>query len=148
MVFNATLKTIVHAVISWRSIILVEETAVPRENHWLSVIDKHFLIMLYQVHLVWGWAGFELTTLVMIGTDCLGGSGVENCTSLRLWACIYYRWTTHFVLQNSQRATAEEIKSFVCIIKNSCDKYSDFYDVQVRCHVISWVGKAWFDLSM
>ena len=29
-------------------------------------------IMLYQVQLAWGWAGFELTTLVVIGTDCIG----------------------------------------------------------------------------
>ena len=63
--------------------------------------------MLYQVHLV--WAGFELTTLVMIGTDCIGGSGVEHCTSRMPRACIYYHWTTHFVLRNSQRATTEEI---------------------------------------
>jgi hypothetical protein len=31
MVFNATLNNI--SVISWRSVLLVEETGVPRENH-------------------------------------------------------------------------------------------------------------------
>ena len=31
MVFNATFNNI--SVISWRSVLLVEETAVPRENH-------------------------------------------------------------------------------------------------------------------
>ena len=46
MVFNATFNNI--SVISWRSVLLVEETAIPRENH--RPVSSH--IMLYQVHLV------------------------------------------------------------------------------------------------
>ena len=49
MVFNATFNTI-------------------------SVMAVSFIgggnIMLYRVHLA--WAGFELTTLVVLGTDCIG----------------------------------------------------------------------------
>jgi hypothetical protein len=60
MVFNATFNNI--SVISWRSVLLLEETGVPGENH------RPVTIMLYQVHLI--WLGFDLTTLVVIGTDC------------------------------------------------------------------------------
>ena len=67
MVFNAAFNNI--SVISWRSLLLVEETAVPGENHWpVASPDKLYDIMLYQVHL----AGFEFITLVMLGTDCTG----------------------------------------------------------------------------
>jgi hypothetical protein len=51
MVFNATFNNI--SVISWLSVLLVEETGIPGENH------RHP-------------AGFELTTLVVIGTGCIG----------------------------------------------------------------------------
>jgi hypothetical protein len=68
MVFYATFNNI--AVISWRSVLLVEETRISVENirpvasHWQTL----YHIMLYQVHLA--LAGFELTTLVVMGNDC------------------------------------------------------------------------------
>jgi hypothetical protein len=64
MVFNATFNNI--SVISWESVLLVEETGVPRENHRpVTSYDKLYHIMLYR-------AGFKLTTLVVIGIDCTG----------------------------------------------------------------------------
>jgi hypothetical protein len=53
---------------------LVKETEVPGENNWpaASHWKTLYYITLYWAHLA--WAGFELTTLVMIliGTDCIG----------------------------------------------------------------------------
>ena len=71
MMFNATFNNI--SAISWRSVLLVEETGVlgEKKNTDLSqATDKFDHIMLYQVHFV--WAGFKLTTLVVIGTDYTG----------------------------------------------------------------------------
>jgi hypothetical protein len=64
MVFNSTFNNI--SVISWRSVLLVEKTGTPGENRRPAASRW----MLYRVHLV--WAGFQLTTLVVIGTNCIG----------------------------------------------------------------------------
>jgi hypothetical protein len=64
MVFNATFNNI--SFIQWRSVLLVEETGIPGENHRPAV--NHWQTMSHNVV----WTGFEPTTLMVIGTDCIG----------------------------------------------------------------------------
>jgi hypothetical protein len=67
MVFNATFNNI--SAISWRSVLLVEETRVPGENHRpVAVTDKLYHIVLYISPL----SGCEPKTSVVIGTDYTG----------------------------------------------------------------------------
>jgi hypothetical protein len=61
MAVNATFNNI--SVTSWQLVLLVEETI-----DLSQVTDKLYHIMLYWVHLT--WAGFKLTTLVVIGLIC------------------------------------------------------------------------------
>ena len=89
MLFNTTFNNI--SVISWRSILLVEETRVPGENHWPSISYWQLYPIMYRVHLA--WTGFELAMLVMIGTDCIGSckSNYDTIRSRPRKVSVYYK---------------------------------------------------------
>ena len=75
MVFNVTLNNI--SVISWRSVLLMEETGVLGENHRPV---KFYHIMLYRVRLA--WTGLELTTSVQFFSYIVAGT---SYISMRWW---------------------------------------------------------------
>ena len=65
MMFNNTFYNNI-SVISWRSVLLVEKTWVPGENHRpVTSYWQIYHIMLYRVHFCLNW--IELTTSVVIG---------------------------------------------------------------------------------
>jgi hypothetical protein len=77
MVFYATFNNI--SVLSWRSVLLVEETGVPGENDRpTQVTDTLYQIISYRMHI--DLARFELTMLVVMGIDCIGN---YNSTTIR-----------------------------------------------------------------
>jgi hypothetical protein len=81
MVFNATVNNI--PVRSWWSVLLVEETG----EILSQVTEKLYHIMLYRTHLA--WAGFELTTLVVIGTVVIW---YHEHSYLFIFRIISYSW--------------------------------------------------------
>ena len=63
-----------------------------------QVIDTLNHILLYRVHLV--WAGFKLTTLLVIGTDCIG-SYKSNSHMITRNPNLFQRLMTHSCLGDS-----------------------------------------------
>jgi hypothetical protein len=90
--------------ISWRSVLLVEETGVPGENH--RPVANHRQTV---SHIA--WAGFELTTLAVIGTDCTGSykSNYHTISNKKWWGygAKLVLWTKTYRL--SKERTLDEI---------------------------------------
>jgi hypothetical protein len=85
MVFNATFNNI--SALSWRSVLLVEETAGPGENH-RPAASHYILYHNNVVHL----------TLMVIGTDCIGSCKSNYHTITVTTAPDMYRWNIQFWL--------------------------------------------------
>jgi len=86
MVFNTNFNNI--SIISWRSVLLLGETGVPGENHRPVAI---FIIKLY-IEYTSSLAGFELTTLMVICTDCVGSCKSNYHTTMTAHFGSIYKW--------------------------------------------------------
>ena len=80
MVHNFTFNTI--SVISWRAVLLVEETRVFGENHRPTCRKSLTNLSHKTVSSHLAWEGLELASLVVIGTDCICRF---NPTTIRSW---------------------------------------------------------------
>jgi hypothetical protein len=87
------------SVISWRSVLLVEETGIPVENH--RPVASHWQTLSHSVVSSTPWTGFELTMLVMTGIDCIGSckSNYHTITTTMATDC-KYMWSTILILLN------------------------------------------------
>ena len=67
MVLNTTFNSI--SVISWRSVLLMEESWVPEENHWPAASQWQTITYIYCIEYTSPLSGFKFQTHVVIGTD-------------------------------------------------------------------------------
>ena len=104
MVFNTIFNNI--SVISWRSILLVEETRVPKENH--RPVAGHWQILSHKccIEYTLPWTGFKLTTFVQNRQvfskyDVINKDFFYIGTLIKVWSiqdCVLIRvWFTAFV---------------------------------------------------
>jgi hypothetical protein len=104
MVFNTIFNNI--SVISWRSILLVEETGVPRENH--RPVASHWQILSHKccIEYTLPCTGFKLTTFVrnrqvFSKYDVINKDFFYIWTLIKVWSiqdCVLIRvWFTAFV---------------------------------------------------
>jgi hypothetical protein len=138
MVFNATFNN--NSVIWWRSVLLMEETEVPEKTIDLSqVTDKLYHIMLYRVHLDWGKKLLRayvvlfyyvpnqnkvflscLTTLVVIGTDCINPTTIWS-RRRPLFVCVFildigsliYEWVKFLYFEYTQMGIVFIIREYM-----------------------------------
>jgi hypothetical protein len=104
MVFKATFNNI--SVILWRSVLLVEKTGEnhrPAASHWQTW--SHNVVMSTPA-----WVGFALTTLVVIGTDCIGSCKCNYDTITATTTPVFGRYfsickSTQFLWKTCHRKT-------------------------------------------
>jgi hypothetical protein len=114
MVFNVTFNNI--SAISWRSVLLVEETGGPGENH--RPVASHWQTLSHNVvHLA----------LIEIGTDCIGSCKSNYHAIMATTAPCVHGWETakfvisiviHHPLSMRVHLPLHHWDSSICLIKN------------------------------
>jgi hypothetical protein len=116
--FNVTFNNI--SVISWRSVLPVEEIGVPGENHRAVAIKSLTkLITRCCIEYTSPWAGFELTTSVVIGSDFIG-SCKSNYHTITTTTAPKYKWKLRKVkyhVFSNKREILINITLLVCHVK-------------------------------
>jgi hypothetical protein len=125
MVFNATFNNI--SVISWRLVLLVEETTAPGKNHW--PVASHWQTLSHNVvSSTHRHEGFELTTLVVIGTDYTGSckSNYHMITNnilndMKNLAGMHFGWPLKFVfllwMKNKNNSDWRQVGGFLPVLR-------------------------------
>jgi hypothetical protein len=100
-----------------------------------QVTDKFYHIILYWVHLA--WAGFELTTLVVIGTDCIG-SYKYNYDMIRPTTAPQRHWFLYIPTHNNSFFLILEETKWLIQLKFVVSFFLFF--LQQDDTLTSWVG--------
>ena len=94
MVYNVTFNNIL--AISLRSVLLVEQTGEnhrPAASHWQTLSRK-------VVSITPGLSGIQLTTLVVIGTDCIG-SCKSNYHTITAMTASFWFYVESFIMKTN-----------------------------------------------
>jgi hypothetical protein len=114
MVLNATFNNIL--AISW-SVLLVEETGVPGENH--RPVASHWRTLSHNVvSSTPRLRKLELTLLVVIGTDCIGSckSNYHMITCVLFWFFIFFPGFPTCQEETNIATRTSISKSWICLV--------------------------------